>query len=60
MASDGTIDPRLQRLEILRTKLRARSGNPSYKENCADIRKEISRLEGLIAFQGKSDGDGDS
>lgn len=36
-----------ERLAELKRKLRARTGRPEYKENVAEIQKEIERLEAL-------------
>ncbi len=35
------------RLAALKAKLKARDGKPGYKQNCADIREEIARLEAI-------------
>lgn len=66
MSSDEPIHPRLQRIENLRAKLRARSGagRQLFKENCQAIEQEIARLEKIhteeLASQETSDGSTDS
>ena len=35
------------RLEALKSRLKAREGKPSYKQNVLDLKAEIARLEAL-------------
>lgn len=48
-AAASALAGKKDRLDILKAKLRARSGNPAYNENCAAIKKDIERLEREIA-----------
>lgn len=51
MSSDENTHPRLQRIENLRAKLRARSGSTLYAENCEAIKLQIENLEKAHAIE---------
>jgi hypothetical protein len=51
MSSDENTHLRLQRIENLRAKLRARSGSTLYAENCEAIKLQIENLEKAHALE---------